>query len=85
MRDICFSNDGRQFLSTGYDKNIRLWDTETGQVVQTFNTGKVSRTKTVRYRHFASNPARGFVPVPVYPCRFVLDGIETCMHEDRGR
>lgn len=41
VRDICFSNDGRRFLSTGYDKNIRLWDTETGQVVQTFNTGKV--------------------------------------------
>jgi pre-mRNA-processing factor 17 len=42
VRDITFSNDGRRFVSTGYDKNIRLWDTETGTVLQTFNTGKVS-------------------------------------------
>lgn len=41
VRDIQFSNDGRRFLSTGYDKNIRLWDTETGSVLRTFNTGKV--------------------------------------------
>lgn len=41
VRDITFSNDGRRFVSTGYDKNVRVWDTETGKVVQTFNTGKV--------------------------------------------
>lgn len=41
MRDITFSNDGRRFISTGYDKNIRVWDTETGAVIRTFNTGKV--------------------------------------------
>ncbi|PNW84243.1 hypothetical protein CHLRE_04g226450v5 [Chlamydomonas reinhardtii] len=41
VRDVCFSNDGRRFLSTGYDKNIRLWDTETGQCIKSFNTGKV--------------------------------------------
>ena len=41
MRDITFTNDGRRFLSTGYDKNIRLWDTETGQVIRTLSTGKV--------------------------------------------
>ena len=43
VRDVCFSNDGRRFLSTGYDKNIRLWDTETGQCIKSFNTGKVGR------------------------------------------
>ena len=41
MRDICFSNDGRRFLSTGYDCNIRYWDTETGAVLRTFNNHHV--------------------------------------------
>ncbi|CAN6895519.1 unnamed protein product [Brassica oleracea] len=30
VRDICFSNDGTKFLTGGYDKNIKYWDTETG-------------------------------------------------------
>lgn len=47
VRDICFSNDGRQFLSTGYDKNIRLWDTETGTCLKTFNTGKASKLRVL--------------------------------------
>jgi len=41
VRDICFSNDGRKFLSTGYDKNVKLWDTETGQVIRTLSSGKM--------------------------------------------
>ena len=41
VRDITFTKDGRRFISTGYDKNIRVWDTETGQVLRTLNTGKV--------------------------------------------
>nr|KYP60737.1 Pre-mRNA-processing factor 17 [Cajanus cajan] len=41
VRDICFSNDGTKFLSAGYDKNIKYWDTETGQVISTFATGKI--------------------------------------------
>uniref|UniRef100_A0A0E0NW60 Pre-mRNA-processing factor 17 n=1 Tax=Oryza rufipogon TaxID=4529 RepID=A0A0E0NW60_ORYRU len=41
VRDISFSNDGTKFLSAGYDRNIQYWDTETGQVISTFSTGKV--------------------------------------------
>ncbi len=33
VKDISFSNDGRKFLSTSYDKVVKLWDTETGQVL----------------------------------------------------
>jgi WD40 repeat protein len=32
VKDINFTNDGTKFVSVGYDKNTRLWDTETGQV-----------------------------------------------------
>ena len=41
LKGIDFSNDGRKFLSTGYDKVIKLWDTETGQVLRTFGEGKM--------------------------------------------
>ena len=34
VRDICYNNDGTQFLSCGYDRWIKLWDTETGMLVQ---------------------------------------------------
>lgn len=41
VKDINFTNDGSKFVSVGYDKNIRLWDTETGQVITTLNVGKL--------------------------------------------
>lgn len=33
VKDVWFANDGRRFVSTGYDKKIRYWDTETGQII----------------------------------------------------
>jgi pre-mRNA-processing factor 17 len=41
VKDIQFSNDGRRFLSTSYDKVIKLWDTETGQVIRSMGEGKM--------------------------------------------
>ena len=33
VKDVSFSNDGRKFLSCGYDRQMKLWDTETGNGV----------------------------------------------------
>ncbi|KAI8473364.1 MAG: WD40-repeat-containing domain protein [Monoraphidium minutum] len=40
VRDVNFTTDGSRFISVGYDRVMRLWDTETGQVVRTLNNGK---------------------------------------------
>ncbi|PFH55341.1 hypothetical protein XA68_18541 [Ophiocordyceps unilateralis] len=40
VSDICFNNTGTQFLSSSYDRMIKLWDTETGSCVGKFTTGK---------------------------------------------
>lgn len=34
IRDVQFNADGTQFLTSGYDEVIKLWDTETGVCVQ---------------------------------------------------
>lgn len=41
VRDVQFSIDGKQFLSAGYDRFIRQWDTETGQCIATFTNRKM--------------------------------------------
>lgn len=41
VKDLSFSNDGRRFLSCGYDRQIKLWDTETGQCIKRFSNGKI--------------------------------------------
>lgn len=41
VRDVQFNADGKQFLSAGYDRFIRQWDTETGQCIATFTNRKM--------------------------------------------
>lgn len=30
IKDVAFNNDGTRFLTASYDKQMKLWDTETG-------------------------------------------------------
>ncbi|KAJ8972685.1 hypothetical protein NQ317_001705 [Molorchus minor] len=41
VRDVNFNNSGKHFLSAGYDRYIKLWDTETGQVLSRFTSRKI--------------------------------------------
>lgn len=36
---MCLSPDGNQFVSGGWDKNLRLWDIETGENIKTVEVG----------------------------------------------
>lgn len=41
VKSVDFSNHGTQFLSSGFDRVLRLWDTETGQAVGTFGNNTI--------------------------------------------
>ncbi|KAI1329711.1 WD40-repeat-containing domain protein [Xylariaceae sp. FL0255] len=40
VSDISFNRDGTQFVSGSYDRQMKLWDTETGACINKFTTGK---------------------------------------------
>jgi len=40
VRGIDFNPDGNKFMSCSYDRYVKLWDTETGQCIQRFSSGK---------------------------------------------
>ncbi|XP_037948988.1 pre-mRNA-processing factor 17 [Teleopsis dalmanni] len=41
IKDICFNNKGTKFLSASYDRYIKLWDAETGDIVSRFTARKM--------------------------------------------
>lgn len=41
VRAVEFNEDGKQFLSAGYDRFLRQWDTETGKCVSTLTNRKM--------------------------------------------
>ncbi|KAI5710246.1 hypothetical protein M8J76_010319 [Diaphorina citri] len=42
VRDICFNNTGTNFISAGYDRYLKLWDTESGECISRFTSRKVA-------------------------------------------
>lgn len=40
ISDLCFNTSGTQFLSSSYDRTIKLWDAEKGTCISKFGTGK---------------------------------------------
>ncbi|KAA8575998.1 hypothetical protein EYC84_006161 [Monilinia fructicola] len=40
LSDVAFNATGTQFISASYDRMMKLWDTETGQCINRFTTGK---------------------------------------------
>eukprot|EP00697_Spironema_sp_BW2_P016175 gnl/Spiro4/7305_TR3822_c0_g1_i1.p1 gnl/Spiro4/7305_TR3822_c0_g1~~gnl/Spiro4/7305_TR3822_c0_g1_i1.p1 ORF type:complete len:586 (-),score=132.00 gnl/Spiro4/7305_TR3822_c0_g1_i1:123-1880(-) len=41
VKDINFNSDGTRFLSSGYDKVVKLWDTETGTCIGNYSMDKI--------------------------------------------
>lgn len=41
VKQASFSPDGRRFVTSGYDKVVRIWDTETGKVLSSHGEGKM--------------------------------------------
>jgi len=44
VNDITFNTLGDEFLSAAYDRQMKLWDTETGACKQAFSNGKIPYT-----------------------------------------
>jgi len=42
IRDVNFNNAGDRFLTASYDRSIKMWDTETGDVVGRFTNNKMA-------------------------------------------
>lgn len=40
VHDVQFDNSGAQFLSSSFDRQMKLWDTETGKLLSLFRRKK---------------------------------------------
>ena len=54
VRDIQFTHGGRRFYSAGFDTLVRLWDTETGQVISTLSDSTLAFCLAVHPDNFDS-------------------------------
>lgn len=41
VKDVSFSPDGTRFTSASFDRDVRLWDTETGKCIGTYSNGSI--------------------------------------------
>jgi len=41
VRDLSMTTDGTRFVSASYDRNLKLWDTETGECISAFTNNKL--------------------------------------------
>lgn len=41
VRWVAFSSDGKTFLSASFDRNIKLWDTESGKCIGNYTKGTI--------------------------------------------
>ena len=46
VKDICFNVDGTKFISSSYDKYVKIWDTETGKCLQSYALSTVAHCVT---------------------------------------
>lgn len=54
MNDLDYDPTGKRFLSASYDRHMKLWDTETGQCIARFSTGKIPHV--IRFNPASDTP-----------------------------
>ena len=54
LSDLSFNHDGTKFVSASWDRMMKLWDTETGQCISKYTTGKtphVAKFNSTAHEH----------------------------------
>lgn len=66
VRWVAFSPDGKTFLSASFDRNIKLWDTESGKCIGNYTKG------TIPFQ---------CVWAPTDPNSFLTPSQDSCIHQ----